>query len=79
MAYFGHVRAVAIDPTTLRDLAAARGINTVSELAERSGLSKWVLYKALRSGRIVPSHAIEVAKALGVDGPADLNRQEASA
>lgn len=63
------MRAAPIDPDILRDLAAARGIDTIRELAGRAGISEWVLYKALRQGHIRPSYAIALAETLGVDGP----------
>ncbi|MGH7341865.1 MAG: helix-turn-helix domain-containing protein [Candidatus Rokuibacteriota bacterium] len=60
------MQPVVIDPDALRRLAADRGIDTARELATRTGISEWVIYKALRSGRIQPSHAIVIAETLGV-------------
>lgn len=56
-----------IIPGTVRRLAAAKGINTVTELATRSGISRHVLHKALRFGRIQPSHALYLATLLDVE------------
>lgn len=74
------MQAILIDPETLRRLAANRGIDTVADLAERTGISQWILYKALRSGRIQPSHAIVVADTLGVaiGGPNGFAQKEAA-
>lgn len=59
------MQAVTIVPDKLRALAAAQGIDTVTGLAELANVSPWVLYRALNSGRIQPSHALDVASALG--------------
>lgn len=72
---------VHIDPEAVRSLAAARGIDTVRQLAEKTGLSEHVLYHAMRRRRMLPSHAIIVANTLDVPiaGPDGFARQEATA
>jgi hypothetical protein len=59
---------LAIDPQALRQLGAAAGIDSVQELARRSGVSAPVIYKALREGRIQPSHVAPLVTILGSDG-----------
>lgn len=64
------MQPVAINAETVRALSAELGIDTTRALAERSGVSRWVLYKAMRSGTIYPSHATAVARTLGVPAAA---------
>ena len=64
------MQPVAINPETVRRLSADLGIDTVTELAEQSGVSRWVLYRAMRSGSIQPSHACAVAEVLKVPAAA---------
>lgn len=61
------MQAVVIDSDKLRALAAEQGIDKVTEFAEQAGVSRWVLYRALETERIQPSHALAVATALGVE------------
>lgn len=64
------MQPVAINPETIRHLSAEMGIDTVRELAEQSGVSRWVLYRAMRSGSIQPSHACALAETLKVPAAA---------
>jgi hypothetical protein len=61
------VRSLPLDPNALDAAAAAAGIDTVQELAARTGINAWTLYNARKRGRIQPSHALRIAEILDVE------------
>ncbi len=61
------MRALIIDRQALRDTMASLGIDTVAELSAKTGVSVWVLYKALDTGRMQPSHVKRITETLGVE------------
>lgn len=61
---------MTIDVEAVRRLSKGLGIDTVTALAERSGVPRWTLYRSMRSGTMKPSHANAVAEALGVEAAA---------
>jgi hypothetical protein len=71
----GVIPATPIHSGKVKRLAAAKGINTVTELATRSGISRSVLNKALRFGEIRPRYGLYLAMLLDVEVE-DLGRSE---
>lgn len=73
------MRPQPLDQEAVTDLAAARGIDSVSELARRCGISRPYLSRVLRGERPAqPSQIIAIAEALDVD-PNTILKEEASA
>ncbi len=61
------MRSLLIDVEALTALGVEHGIDTVTELSRRTGVSQWVLYNSLRSGRMQPSHVKAIAETFGVE------------
>lgn len=72
------MRHVQLDTEAVTNLAAAKGIDSVSELARRCDLSQPHLARILTGGRsALPSHVLKLAAALGVQPSELLDKSEA--
>jgi transcriptional regulator with XRE-family HTH domain len=73
------VRPQPLDSEAVNRLAAAKGIDSVSELARRCDLNRPYLSRILRGARpAYPSHILALAEALDC-APADILRDEVTA
>lgn len=72
------MRHVQLDTEAVKNLAAAKGINSVSEFARRVDLSQPYLARILQGERpALPSHVLTMARALDVKPSALLDASEA--
>lgn len=73
------MRPQPLDAEAVTNLAAAKGIDSVSELARRCGINRPHLSRVLRGEREAqPSHILALAEALDC-APADILREQVGA
>lgn len=61
------MKHVLLKSEAVKNLAAARGIDTVREMARRCDIEYSLVYKALNTDKpVLPSYALAFAKVLGV-------------
>jgi len=71
------VRPQPLNTEAVTELAAALGIDSVSELSRRSGISRPHLSRVLRGERPAqPSQVLTLAEVLGVEPSALLKQEE---